>query len=394
VDMLLVFLVQAAALPLSPSPGGVAGFTLGVFAALIALSGLALDRAILIVAAVLGAVLETVLQYRAGIGIGPQIAAVVMLAVSATSIGYLNLEVWTSIGLGRVYYGQGDLRRAIERIRWVTGALADAPVDAPIDEHFGRGSLLPAVACRAWLSLCLAGTGDFAEAFAWGGEGLRIAREVGGPPEQVWAAYCLSRVHLTRGDAESAMPLLEAALPLCEGRLPIYRPRIVASLGRAFTMRGDLAAALPLLEQAVAGVEAVKLLFGHPVILVWTAAAHLEAGRLAEAEGYASAALDLARRQGGRGDEAWALHALAEIGAHRAPPAPELALDRATQALARAEELAMAPLQARCHLSLAALLRQAGRVEEARDELTRATAMLGHLQMRHWMRGAHTSSAH
>ena len=152
----------------------------------------------------------------------------------ATSLGHLDLQVWTSIGLGRVYYAQGDLRRAIERMRWVAGALKDSP----IEERFGRRTLLPSVASRAWLALCLAGTGDFAEALAWGGEGVRIAEAVGGPRERVWAAYCLSRVHLARGDAPEAIPLLEQAVPLCEGRIPLYWPRVVASLGRAFTMSG------------------------------------------------------------------------------------------------------------------------------------------------------------
>jgi hypothetical protein len=69
----------------------------------------------------------------------------------ATSLGDLGLEVWTSIGLGRVYFGQANYRAAIERMRWVTGVLKDAP----LDERFGRGSIMPSVACRGWLALCL-----------------------------------------------------------------------------------------------------------------------------------------------------------------------------------------------------------------------------------------------
>ena len=302
----------------------------------------------------------------------------------AMSRGDLALQVWTSIGLGRVYLGRGDLARAIERMRWVAGALKDVP----LDERFGRGSLLPSAACRAWLALCLAGTGDFAEALAWGGEGARIAEAVGGPLERVWAAYCLSRVHLARGDAEQAIPLLEQAMPLCEGRIPIYWPRIAASLGRALTMIGDLDAGLQLLTRAVTEVEAVKVLFGHPMILVWTAGALREAGRLSEAEQYASTSLDLSRRQGGHGDEAWALHALAEIATRH--ELPELALGRCAQALALAEELGMAPLQARCHLSLGRLRFQAGQAVDARKDLSRAVDMLGRMQMRHWLSAAET----
>ena len=147
----------------------------------------------------------------------------------ASSLGDLGLEVWTSIGLGRVCFGQGNYRAAIERMRWVTGALKDAPVD----ERFGRGSLMPSVACRAWLALCLGYVGEYSEAIAWGGEGVRIAEAAAGPQERVWAYYCLGCVHLERGDPNLAAPLLEQAVPLCgEGRFPIYSPRVLASSRR------------------------------------------------------------------------------------------------------------------------------------------------------------------
>ena len=48
----------------------------------------------------------------------------------------------------------------------------------------------------------------------------------------------------------------------------------------------------------------------------------------------------------------------------------------------------MAPLQARCHLSLGSLHHQAGRTEEARRELSRAVDMLGTMRMRHWLEPA------
>lgn len=45
----------------------------------------------------------------------------------------------------------------------------------------------------------------------------------------------------------------------------------------------------------------------------------------------------------------------------------------------------MAPLQARCHLSLGALHHQAGRTAEARGALARAVEMLQRMQMRYWL---------
>ena len=304
----------------------------------------------------------------------------------ATSLGRQDLQIWTSIGLGRVYYAQGNYRGAIERMRWVAGAIKAAPIDEP----YGRSRLRSTVACRAWLALCLAGTGDFAEALAWGDEAVQIAEAVGNAHERVWAGYCLSRVHLARGDGGRAIPLLEKAMPLCEGRIPLYWPRVVAGLGRALTMAGDLDAALPLLKQAAGEVQAIKLLFGHPLILVWTAAAHLAVGQVAEAEGYASAALQFARQNSGRADEAWALHALGEAAARREPPETERALEHSTQALALAQELGMAPLQARCHLSLGAVRHRALQALEARGELSTAIEMLTRMEMRYWLGPAQT----
>src|SRR5262249_3412310 len=143
----------------------------------------------------------------------------------ATSLGDLGLEVWTSVGLGRVHFAQGNYRAAIERMRWVIEALKAVATD----ERFGQGSLMPSVACRAWLALCLGHIGECSEAIAWGSEGVRIAETTAGPQERAWAYYCVGNVHLERGDAGLASPLLEQAVPLCgEGRFPLYSARVLA----------------------------------------------------------------------------------------------------------------------------------------------------------------------
>jgi tetratricopeptide (TPR) repeat protein/ABC-type cobalamin/Fe3+-siderophores transport system ATPase subunit len=300
----------------------------------------------------------------------------------ATSLGDLGLQVWISIGLGRVYFAQGNYRAAIERMRWVTGALKDAPVN----ERFGRGSLMPSVGCRAWLALCLGYIGEYSEAIAWGGEGVRIAETAAGPQERVWAYYCLGRVHLERGDANLAAPLLEQAVPLCgEGRFPVYAPRVMASLGAAYIMSGRPDAALPLLERAAAEGQAIKLVYGHPEALIHTSEAHFAAGRLDEARRYIGQARDIASRQGARGDEARALFLRGEIASHGEASESEQALENYAAALVLAKELGMAPLQARCHLGRGGVYERMGQDVEARGELTYAVAMLQAMQMRYWL---------
>jgi DNA-binding SARP family transcriptional activator len=308
------------------------------------------------------------------------------------SRGDLALQVWASAGLGRVYVGQGNYRAAIERMRWVTGALKDVP----IDERFGRGTLMPSVACRTWLALCLGHTGEFSEAGIWGGEGVRIAETVAGPQERMWAYYCLASVHLERGDSHLAMPLLEQAVPLCaEGRFPIYAPRVLASLGAARTMSGRPDAALPLLAQATAEEESTNLVYGRSATLIHTGEAHLSAGRLDEAHGYAQQALELTVRVGARADESRARHLLGEIACQGKPSEDDQALAHFTAALALATELGMAPLQARCHLGLGEVHQRLRRADEARRELAHAAAMLRAMQMSYWLvrSGALLSSA-
>jgi len=300
----------------------------------------------------------------------------------ATSLADLGLEAWISIGLGRVYFAQGKYQAAIERMRWVMGALKDTPVD----ERFGRSSIMPSVACRAWLALCLGQIGEYSEAIAWGSEGVRISDESAGPLEGAWAYYCLGAVHLERGDLSLAIPLLEHAVSLSsEGRYPIYAPRALASLGAALVMRDRVDAALPLLAQAATEAQAIRLVYGHTATLIHIGEAHLAAGQFAEALRYVEEALDLATRQGARGDKARTLHLRGEIRTRAEPAENQRAIEDYALALGVAEELGMAPLQARCRLGLGAVYQRIGHLDEARDQLAYAAAMLQAMQMQYWL---------
>src|SRR5262249_23050368 len=62
IDVPMVFLAQGVSLPVSPSPGGVAGFSLGIFVLLILLGGLSLDARQMLLVAVTAAVCEVLLQ--------------------------------------------------------------------------------------------------------------------------------------------------------------------------------------------------------------------------------------------------------------------------------------------------------------------------------------------
>jgi len=88
VDVPVVYRLQSVSLPLSPSPGGVAGFTLGIFGALLALAALSLDRVLIAATWLVAAVLQVALMREAGIGFGAQPVAVVVLATAAAAAFY------------------------------------------------------------------------------------------------------------------------------------------------------------------------------------------------------------------------------------------------------------------------------------------------------------------
>ncbi|MBN9684080.1 MULTISPECIES: adenylate/guanylate cyclase domain-containing protein [unclassified Corallococcus] len=89
VDVPAVFWLQHLALPVSPSPGGVAGFTLGIFAALVLLSALSLRRPVTQLVTVIAILAEVELQRQAAIGGGAQVAGAVMLAMTAAGASRL-----------------------------------------------------------------------------------------------------------------------------------------------------------------------------------------------------------------------------------------------------------------------------------------------------------------
>jgi tetratricopeptide (TPR) repeat protein len=310
------------------------------------------------------------------------IAAGERALASASMLGDHPLQVWSSVSLGREYFAIGDYRRGIARMRQTVAALEDKPVDL----RFQFGSLLPAVGARTWLALCHGRIGEFAEAIAWGDEAVRIAESVDAPRERVWAYFALGRIHLGRGSFGQGRQLLERALPLCEGgRFPIYLPRVLSSLGVAYAQTGRLDETPALLERAAAEARAIGLLYGHAMILTHVGDAYLDAGRPAEARRAAAEAIRLARAHGERGDEAWGLHLVGGIDAAEHTGDAGRAAVGFGQALALAESLEMRPLEARCHLGLGALYRQAGRPALARDHLVRAVALLRRMDMTFWL---------
>src|SRR5262249_8597571 len=98
VDVPMVFWSQSLSVPVSPSPGGVAGFSLGIFVLLVMLGALSLSRAQLLTVVGTSMVCEVLLQREAHIGVGAQVAAVVVLGLSAAGSSHLIERIQALVG--------------------------------------------------------------------------------------------------------------------------------------------------------------------------------------------------------------------------------------------------------------------------------------------------------
>ena len=106
-DFPFVFVLQWQTLPVSASPGGVAGFTIAVYLVLLAISALVLDRWLLVAAALLGAGFGIALQREAHIDVGAQVLAALLFAVAASCLTLVVGRISSLIGT----VSQGELKR-------------------------------------------------------------------------------------------------------------------------------------------------------------------------------------------------------------------------------------------------------------------------------------------
>jgi adenylate cyclase len=92
-DVPFVWVLQATAMPLSTTPGGVAGFALGIFVLLVLLAALSLSTIEVVVVAALSAVCEIALQRQADIGPGAWFAAAIVLGLASVASAQLVKRV-------------------------------------------------------------------------------------------------------------------------------------------------------------------------------------------------------------------------------------------------------------------------------------------------------------
>jgi class 3 adenylate cyclase/tetratricopeptide (TPR) repeat protein len=302
----------------------------------------------------------------------------------AAALGDSALQAYASHTLGQAYYDIGDFDRAAELWRQNVEAA---------DRESGTPRTDVRILSQAWLARTLSALGAFPEGRRHGEEALRLAALAGrgGPPLQVHS--CLGQLYLAQGDLEQAIRVLDQGLALCRtsGDRTILRP-IMAGLGYASALQGHLAEGRALLEEA--NSDSIRTgARQSPYWVAWLSEVCRLEGHGEEAWQHARQALDLARQQKVRGEEAHALYQLGVVQAYADLPDAEQAEAHYQRALVLAEELGMRPLVAHCHHGLGRLYHQTGRREQARAALTTAIDLYRAMDMTFWLPQAEAALA-
>ena len=301
----------------------------------------------------------------------------------AVALGDGALQARASLYLGLVYWYIGDFGQAAELLR--------RNVETA-DRESGTPSTDVRIQSQACLARTLGALGVFTEGRRHGEEALRLTTLEGRGATPIVVHAFLSQLYLAQGDLEHAIRVCDQGLALsrASGNRNML-PMIVASLGYAYALQGRLAEGRALLEEAIS--ESISTGSRHAVYWAWLSEGCRLVGRGEEAWQHARQALDLARQQKERGEEALALHQLGVVHVHADPPDVAQAEAYYQQALALAEELGMRPLQAHCHHGLGRLYGQTGRGAQARAALATAIALYRDMEMTFWLPQAEAALA-
>jgi tetratricopeptide (TPR) repeat protein len=289
----------------------------------------------------------------------------------ARRLGDLTLEIASNTYLGHACQNTGQYRRAMALFR----RNSDLASGELVRGTFGL-PFVSSVQSRIWLASCLNELGELAEGIEVAEEAIRIAETTNHAASLATACSVLGNLYLRLGQPGDAVAVLERGYELSQaGHLHIWIPNAESWLGLAYAVLGRHEEGLRLLQSAVERERSMRRLAHHSVRMTALGEGLLLIGRADDAESVAGQALNLARKQGERGNEAHALRVLGEIAARSTPPALAEAEAAFRRGLALADELEMRPVAAHCHLGLARLWRGSGRLADAESHLDQALAL-------------------
>ena len=306
--------------------------------------------------------------------------------VLAEALSNDGLAVEANFRLGQVHWSLGRYREAVSFFERC-GTAVEPPGAAA---RYGLSGW-PTEFGLAELSLYytaapLTELGRFDEALAAAKHALEFATRIDRPFALAGSFAAIGRAHLYRGRFGEAAAALTRGLAVCRRwEFSVHRPWLAAALGYTYALAGRVSKGLSMLQSAVEEAERLGNVSGQAWRLAWLGEAVLLAGRPDEAATRASQALEQSRQRGERGHEAWALRLQAEVAVSRKAARRAEARERFREALALAGALEMRPLEARCHLGLAALHQADGRIDEASVARGHAITMLRSMGMNFWL---------
>jgi DNA-binding winged helix-turn-helix (wHTH) protein/predicted ATPase len=298
--------------------------------------------------------------------------------------------------MATTWFHMGNFSRAH---RHVQRGLALYDADGQSSRAFLYGQD-PGVCCHAWHAWTQWYRGYPDQAVASATRAIELARRIGHPYSLSYAMNFAARVHLCRGDAPAVEGYAREGLRYAEeqGLTPMVAvAQVLHGWSRTFTTGGD--AAIEELQEGVARWRSTGAGLVTPYWLYLLASALERAGRSAEA----LHTVDDALAQFGRTDERWfecELHILKaslmartrRTGSGDTPRAE--ARRHLRRAMDAAAEMASPSLRLRAANALGVVLRDQGRVREAKElvgsayapftegfqtaDLTEARAMLAH----------------
>ncbi len=283
--------------------------------------------------------------------------------------------------LSQVHYTLGDFRQAIEVARPAMEASDDLVVDALLKRTYA--------AIPYYLLHSRAEVGLFREALADAEIMMRRAEAAGQPFAIAVLGVGAGYVHVRRGAAAQAIPVLERSIKFCQTySIDIQIPWAASCLGLAYALSGRHEAGIEYAQEGVQRGKALGLTRFQPLRQTFLANAYLIAGRHEDALEAARDAMDRARRYHEPGPEAWALHLIAVSSMEGELPGPRRTEKLFCDALRLADELDMRPLVAHCHMGIGQVHHRLGHLSEAQAEFLEAAALYRQMDMQFYLEQA------
>jgi tetratricopeptide (TPR) repeat protein len=310
------------------------------------------------------------------------------------------LKANTLFRLGKIYHSQAAYAHSVDKFLACLNRLPFATPSLLTIRGHAESNV------RTWIVWSCGELGRFREGVQHGERAVMLASK---PPLEMsegeraytlaFSLLGLGTLRLWQGESILALDLLERAHTIVSNTLDaVLVPRVLSSLGAAYSLIGANVSSLPLLERAVADARlpsdcspgSDSIVFTHRSAMGpsgWLARlgeAYLQIGRRVEAREIALRALKVASDHSELGYVAWAKKLMGDIAATEDPPDAERAKNYFYEARETAIGLGMAPLSSLCDFALAGLSLKNRDNKEAAILFAKAQASFNSMDMIHW----------